>query len=149
MCANTETRLSVYFILYLYLYFSTFSAVNIVSVWQRYMCADTETVGPSLVPSLNLHICVFHSVFVFLYFFSCKYSGCLAVLYVCRYRDPHISAFHTVFVFLYFSTFSAVNIVAVWQLYMCADTETGAPWEPSDVCETLRTFIFFSLHYLQ
>ena len=63
-------------------------------------------------------------------------------------------------VFLYFGTsvylyfcisvsiyvFPAVNIVAVWQLYMCADTETGAPWEPSDVCETLRTFIFFSSH---
>ena len=29
---------------------------------------------------------------------------------------------------------------------MCADTETGAPWEPTDVRETLRTFIFLSSH---
>ena len=29
---------------------------------------------------------------------------------------------------------------------MCADTETGAPWEPTDVRETLRTFISLSSH---
>ena len=36
---------------------------------------------------LHLYICI--SVFVFLYFciLSCKYCGCLAALYVCRYRD--------------------------------------------------------------
>ena len=68
--------------------------------------------------------------------------SCISVFQMFLYLYFCIS----VFLFFCISIFPAVNIVAVWQLYMCADTETGAPWEATDVCETLRTFIFFSTH---